>query len=104
MFLTPEQQQQYAEFQAFAVANVEPFAADWDWAQQIPPSAVAQLGQAGYLGTNIPAEYGGRGLSLVAFGLLNEALGRSDSAFTGIITVQSMVSSIILKWGSDEQR
>ena len=104
LFLTDEQSQRYAEFQEFAAANVEPFAREWDRAQQIPDSAVAQLSRAGYLGAAISSEYGGQGWDVVTFGLLNEALGRGDSAFTGILTVQSMISSALLKWGTDEQR
>jgi alkylation response protein AidB-like acyl-CoA dehydrogenase len=104
IFLTDEQSKRYADFQEFAAANVEPFAGKWDRAQQIPDSAIAQLGRAGYLGSNIPSEYGGKGWDVVTFGLLNEALGRSDSAFTGIVTVQSMISTSLLKWGTLEQR
>ena len=103
-FLTREQSAKYEEFQEFAAANVQPFAGEWDRAQKIPDSAVSQLGQAGYLGSNISAEYGGKGWDVVTFGLLNEALGRGDSAFTGILTVQSMISTALLKWGSEEQR
>jgi alkylation response protein AidB-like acyl-CoA dehydrogenase len=103
-FLTSEQNARYAEFQEFGATQVRPFAGAWDRAQQIPPSAVAQLGRAGYLGSILPLEYGGKGWDLVTFGLLNEALGRCDSAFTGIVTVQSMVSMALLKWGTDEQR
>ena len=104
LFITEEQSKRYGEFQAFAAANVAPCAGEWDRAQQIPDSAVIQLGHAGYLGANIPAEYGGQGWDVVTFGLLNEALGRSDSAFAGIVTVQSMISAALLKWGTVEQR
>jgi glutaryl-CoA dehydrogenase (non-decarboxylating) len=103
-FLTREQSAKYEEFQEFATANVQPFAGEWDRAQKIPDSAVSQLGQAGYLGATISTEYGGKGWDVVTFGLLNEALGRADSAFTGILTVQSMISAALLKWGSEEQR
>lgn len=103
MFLTAEQTERYGEFQEFAAANVEPFAGEWDRAQQIPDSAVSQMARAGYLGANIPIEYGGKGWDMVTFGLLNEALGRCDSAFTGILTVQSMISAALVKWGSNEQ-
>lgn len=103
-FLTAAQGERYAAFQEFAAANVEPFAGGWDQAQTIPPAALAQLARAGYLGSNLPAEYGGQGWDAVTFGLLNEALGRSDSALTGVVTVQSMISAALLKWGSAEQR
>ena len=103
-FLTDKQSNRYTEFQEFAATRVEPFAGKWDRAQEIPDSAVAQLGFAGYLGSNIPVEYGGRGWDTVTFGLLNEALGRSDSAYTGIVTVQAMVSAPLVKWGTSVQK
>jgi alkylation response protein AidB-like acyl-CoA dehydrogenase len=102
--LNEKQREKQVEFHEFAMAHVEPFAREWDRAQQIPESAVSQLRDAGYLGVNVPTEYGGQGWDAVTFGLLNEALGRSDSAFTGIVTVQSMISAALLKWGTEEQR
>src|SRR3954463_2437042 len=98
--LTPSQQQRYAEFQAFAAARLGPFASEWDRAQAIPRAALAELGRAGYFGALLPAEYGGQDWDRVTFGLLNEALGRHDSAYTGFITVQAMISMALLKWGS----
>jgi alkylation response protein AidB-like acyl-CoA dehydrogenase len=103
-FLSEKQREEYAGFNKFGRANVEPFAREWDHAQQIPESAISQLGHAGYLGTLIPPEFGGVGRDVVTFGLLNEALGRCSSALAGIVTVQSMVSAALLKWGTPEQR
>jgi amino acid adenylation domain-containing protein len=62
------------------------------------------MGQAGYTGACIPEEYGGKGWDVVTFGLLNEALGRADSALTSVLTVQAMVSMALLKWGTSDQR
>lgn len=103
-FLTEIQSRRYAEFQAYAAANVSPHAAEWDRAEEIPSSAVSHLGRSGYLGAVIPSEWGGQGWDVVTFGLLNEALGRCDSAFTGIVTVQAMVAAVLSKWGTPEQR
>jgi alkylation response protein AidB-like acyl-CoA dehydrogenase len=103
-YLTTQQSEKHDEFQEFAAAHVEPFASEWDHSQEIPDAAIAELAQAGYLGANIPLEYGGKGWDTVTFGLLNEALGRSDSAFTGIVTVQSMVSAPLIKWGTPKQK
>ncbi len=103
-FLSDAQKSRYAEFQDFAAKYVEPFAGDWDRAQQIPPAAISQFGHTGYLGAIIPTDFGGKGWDVVTFGLLNEALGRADSAYTGILTVQSMFASAVLKWGTPDQR
>lgn len=103
-FVTDEQSRKYAEFRDFADREVAPFAAGWDREQEIPGGAISRLAQAGYLGGNVPREYGGQGWDAVTFGLLNEALGRADSAYTGVVTVQAMITAPLIKWGSAEQR
>lgn len=103
-FLTDEQRRRHAEYQNFAAEHVAPFASEWDRAQKLAPEGIAALSRAGYLGTLIPSAYGGQGQDAVCFGLLNEALGRHDSAFTGVVTVQAMVTLALLKWGTEGQR
>lgn len=102
--LTAEQQKRRGEFEAFAAARVAPFAGEWDRAQEIPRTVISELARAGYFGATLPVELGGQGWDVVTFGLLNEALGRHDSALTGFVTVQSMVSMSLLKWGTPAQR
>lgn len=104
LHLTADQRSRGAEFRAFAAAHVAPQAAAWDSAQAIPRAAISALGSEGYFGAMLPADHGGQGWDTVTFGLLNEALGRYDSACTGFVTVQSMISAVILKWGTPAQR
>lgn len=104
LHLTTDQRRRGEEFKAFAATHVAPHAAGWDSAQEIPRAAILELGQAGYLGATLPADYGGQGWDAVTFGLLNEALGRHDSAYTGFVTVHAMVSMALLKWGTASQR
>lgn len=101
--LTEGQKTSHETFKAFVRGNVEPFAEEWDREEKIPHSAISMLAKSGYLGCNLPSQYGGQGWDTVTFGLLNEALGRGSSSLTGVITVQSMVSRALLKWGSGEQ-
>ncbi len=101
--LTEEQKARHKKFKAFVNENVEPFAEAWDREQKIPESAISMLARAGYLGCSLPPQYGGQGWDTVTFGLLNEALGRGSSSLTGALTVQTMVSKALLKWGSAEQ-
>ena len=102
--LTDQQQARYAACREFVARNVEPFADVWDSEQRIPAAALSLLAKSGYLGCSLPAAYGGQGWDIITFGLLNEALGRGSSALTGVLTVQSMVSMALLKWGTDEQK
>src|SRR5258705_319808 len=98
------QKRRQEEFQAFVRLDVEPFAAQWDQEQKLPDSIIAKLAKHGYLGCNLPQDYGGQGWDTITFGLLNEALGRGSSALTDVLTVQAMVSMVLLKWGTREQR
>ena len=101
--LTEQQKAIHSNFKTFVNENVEPFAEQWDREQRIPESAILILAKSGYLGCSLPTEYGGQGWDTVTFGLLNEALGRGSSSLTGVLTVQTMVSKALLKWGSAEQ-
>jgi len=71
--------------------------------QKIPESVIEMLAKLGYLGCSLPPQNGGHGWDTVTFGLLNEALGRGCSSLNGVVTVQTMVSKALLKWGSGEQ-
>jgi len=102
--LTEEQRAKHEDFKAFVRAEVEPFAQQWDREQKLPDSILAALGQRGYLGCSLPTDYGGQGWDTVTFGLLNEALGRGSSALTDVVTCQAMVSMVLLKWGTADQR
>ena len=101
--LTEQQKARHEDFKAFVKENVEPFAEEWDREQKIPESIISMLATSGYLGCSLPHEYGGQGWDTVTFGLLNEALGRGSSSLNGVLTVQTMVSKALLKWGSAEQ-
>jgi alkylation response protein AidB-like acyl-CoA dehydrogenase len=101
--LTEQQKARHGNFKAFVKENVEPFAEEWDREQKIPESVISMLARSGYLGCSVSPQYGGQGWDTVTFGLLNEALGRGSSSLTGVVTVQTMVSKALLKWGSVEQ-
>jgi len=93
-----------AGFREFVRSEIEPHADRWDREERIPMELVARLGQVGYLGALIPAEYGGSGMDMVTYGLLNEEVGRGCSSVRSLLTVHGMVQFSILRWGSDEQK
>ncbi len=101
--LTEEQKARYADFKAFVHEKVEPCAEAWDREQKLPQSILSMLAKSGYLGCSLPPQHGGQGWDTVTFGLLNEALGRGSSSLTGVLTVQTMVSRTLLKWGTQQQ-
>jgi alkylation response protein AidB-like acyl-CoA dehydrogenase len=62
------------------------------------------MAKKGYLGANLPREFGGQAWDVVTFGLLNEAFGRGSSSLTSYLTVQAMVSMALMKWGTRAQK
>src|SRR2546426_252115 len=102
--LTDAQKGRHEEFKSVVRIEVEPFAEKWDRDQDVPESIKAKLAERGYLGCSLPRDYGGQGWDTVTFGLLNEAIGRGSSALTDVLTVQAMVSMVLLKWGTTEQK
>ena len=66
---------------------------------------VAKMAEQGYLGAIVPREYGGAGLDYRTYGLVVEEIGRGDSSMRTVVSVQtSLVCSVILKFGTEEQK
>jgi len=101
--LNSEQQVLHQEFKDFVKEYVEPEASAWDRDAAVPEDIIRRISAEGYLGAMIPEEYGGKGWDLVTYGLLNEAFGKGSSSLTVLFTVQNMVSSVLMKWGTEKQ-
>lgn len=91
-------------FAEFARTRILPHADRWDRDERLPPEVVGALADSGHLGALIPPEQGGSGWEPVMFGLLNEALGHACSSVRSVLTVHSMVSRAVARWGSPRQR
>ena len=102
--LTPQQKNAQAEFKAFVNEEIVPHAALCDREERTPLTLIEKLAANGYLGAVIPKEKGGSGMDAIAFGLLNEEIGRGCSSLRSLLTVHSMVAHAILKWGSKAQK
>ncbi len=102
--LTPEQSESRDEFRSFADSVLVPHAEQYDREQCLPQELVALMAQRGYLGANVPASYGGAELDMITFGVLHEEIGRGCSSTRSLLTVHSMVSHAITRWGSEAQR
>ena len=64
-----------------------------------------EMGAMGMLGPTLPAEYGGAGLSYVAYGLVAREVERVDSGFRSMMSVQSsLVMLPIFVFGTEEQK
>ncbi|NOJ71677.1 acyl-CoA dehydrogenase family protein [Paenibacillus alvei] len=102
--LTPEQQSQYEQFKHFVDQDIVPIANSYDQLEKTPRALIDKLASLGYLGALIPNSYGGSGMDMITFGLLNEELGRGCSSIRSLLTVHTMASQAIIRFGTEEQK
>ena len=70
-----------------------------------PMDLVPRLGELGFLGMTLPAEFGGAGMNSVAYGLVSQELERGDSGLRSFASVQSsLVMYPIFTFGSEQQK
>ena len=70
-----------------------------------PVQFVRKFGELGLLGINLPTEYGGAGMSNLAYGLACQELERCDSGIRSFVSVQgSLVMYPIFTFGSEDQK
>ena len=70
-----------------------------------PKEIIPKLGDLGFLGSSLPIESGGAGVSNVAYGLILHELERGDSGLRSFASVQgSLVMYPIYSYGSTEQK
>lgn len=102
--LTTQQKNAQAEFRDFVEREIIPDANRCDREQNTPIQLIQKLAQREYLGAVIPKAQGGSNMDAIAFGLLNEEIGRGCSSLRSLLTVHSMVARAICKWGSKHQK
>ena len=70
-----------------------------------PKELIKKISNQGFLGCNLPTDYGCGGMSSTAYGLICQELERADSGVRSFVSVQgSLVMYPIYKYGSEEQR
>jgi glutaryl-CoA dehydrogenase len=74
-------------------------------AGRFPRELIPGMAELGFLGANLPEEYGCAGLNNVAYGLIMQELERGDSGIRSFASVQgSLVMYPIFAFGSEEQK
>ncbi len=103
--LSDEQQLVQRTAREFAHGELLPHAAEIDRDARFPAEAVKKLGELGFMGIMVPAEYGGAGLDAVSYALATEEISRADASVGVIMSVQnSLVCGALLAHGTDDQK
>ena len=102
---SPEERQVQASAREFLEAEALPDIRDWWEAGEFPKHLVPKLGAMGFLGANLPKEYGASGVNNLAYGLIMYELERIDSALRSFASVQGALAMYpIYSYGSEEQK
>ena len=73
--------------------------------EKMDVSIFREMGEVGLLGPTIPEQYGGPGLSYVAYGLIAREVERVDSGYRSMMSVQhSLVMVPINEFGTEETK
>jgi len=90
---------------SFAREQLLPNAAEWDRTSTFPAAALAEMGKLGFMGMQVPEEWGGAGADHVAYALAVEEIAAGDGSCSTIMSVHnSVVCMPILKFGTAEQK
>jgi alkylation response protein AidB-like acyl-CoA dehydrogenase len=89
----------------FAQGTLAPNSADWDRNATFPKEALAEMGKLGFMGMQVPEEWGGSGVDHVAYALAVEEIAAGDASTSTIMSVHnSVVCMPVLKYGTTEQK
>ena len=102
--LTDAQRQVAERARAVAEAELLPGAAEADRLERFPDTAVAKLGEHGYLGMLVPAEYGGAEAGAVAYSLALTEVARCCASSAVTMAVTNMVADAICAFGTEAQK
>ena len=89
----------------FAQGSLAPHSAEWDRKAIFPKDALAEMGKLGFMGMQVPEEWGGAGVDHVAYALAVEEIAAGDASTSTIMSVHnSVVCMPLLRFGTQEQK
>ena len=89
----------------FAQKEIAPIAAEFDESGEFPHASIKKMGGLGFMGIEIPEQYGGAGMDALAYVLALEEISKVDASHGVIMSVNnSLYCHGILKFGTEEQK
>ncbi len=89
---------------AFVDERVRPVASELEHADEYPEALIEQMKELGIYGLAIPEPYGHTQVSTVCYAAVTEELARGWMSLAGAFGGHSVVSKLIVEFGTDEQR
>ncbi|HUD97446.1 MAG TPA: acyl-CoA dehydrogenase family protein [Woeseiaceae bacterium] len=103
--LTEAQQMIQAAAREFAQNEIAPIAAAFDRSGEFPVDSIRKAGELGFMGIEVPEEFGGAGFDTLSYALVIAELSAADAAHGTIVSVNnSLYGTPLLEFGTDEQK
>ena len=103
--LAPEDQLLRDSVRKFARKEIAPLVREMDEAQKMSPALIRQLFEQGWMGMEVPEEYGGVGASFFSSILAIEEIAAVDPAVAVMVDVQNTLTvNALLQYGSQAQK
>ncbi|NIW45349.1 MAG: acyl-CoA dehydrogenase [Gammaproteobacteria bacterium] len=89
----------------FAQNEIAPIAEEFDHSGEFPMETIKKMGEMGFMGIEVPEEYGGAGMDTLAYVLALEEICKADASHGTIMSVNnSLYCYGILRFGTEEQK
>ena len=103
--LTEEHKMIRAAARDFAQGEIAPIAAELDESGHFPEDTIRKMGAMGFMGIEVPEEYGGAGMDALSYVLALEEICKVDASHGVIMSVNnSLYCHGIAKFGTEEQK
>lgn len=102
--LTEEQEELLALVRKFSEKEILPYAHQMDVEAHFVPGLIQKIADLGFMGINVPEEYGGVGADEVTKALVIMEFAKYDASVAELLAVHTLSSDIILKHGTPEQK
>jgi alkylation response protein AidB-like acyl-CoA dehydrogenase len=100
--LSPEHEMIRQAARDFAQKEIAPIAAQFDETGEFPSKTIKKMGEMGFMGIEVPEEYGGAGMDTLAYVLALEEICKADASHGTIMSVNnSLFCHGLLKFGSE---
>ena len=104
-FITEEHKMIQEAARDFARNSIAPIAAEFDESGEFPLDTIRQMGKLGFMGIEVPEEYGGAGMDTIAYVLAMVEISKADASHGTIMSVNnSLYAHGLLKFGTEEQK
>lgn len=104
-FITAEHKMIADAARDFAHNSITPIAAEFDESGEFPLKTIREMGQLGFMGIEVPEEYGGAGMDTLAYVLAMVEICKADASHGTIMSVNnSLYAHGLLKFGTEEQK